>query len=519
MASVIKTKAGREVIDYMAKDYESFRQAMIDLIPKKLPEWTDRSEADFGIVLIELFAYMADILSYYQDRIANESFLATAQERRSIIHHLRLIGYELAPAAPASALLTLIVSNDEKDTIQINKGDQFATKSSSTEEDIIFEYTREQPLSINLNNLQKDSAGEGFKKYVGIPVQEGKTVPTNGEEKLGISDGSPNQSFRLSKPKMIKGSLKIWVKTPAKIDTWELRSSLIFSQHNDKHYFIETDENDYTTVYFGDNVYGQIPEIGAEIIATYRVGGGAGGNVGSNKITVISKSPQLQSLSLPANVTNEIPASGGKDRESIEHAIKFAPKVFRSLNRAVTEKDFINLALSYPGVAKARAVSSGWNKVTLYIVPESVQCQKPTDTFKEELIGFFEDKRMVGTFVNIQDPICVPFDIWLKVTVAYNYFADEIKKRVEEAIKALFKLDNVDFGQSMYLSKVYEAVEALDGVDDTYVYLFNRRDELEFKDKRKVKDGVVKLDVYEIPILGKLYIRAEGGLLREEGSS
>ena len=52
---------------------------------------------------------MGDILSYYQDRVANESFLGTAQTRRSIIQHLRLIGYRLGTAAPASAVLTLTV--------------------------------------------------------------------------------------------------------------------------------------------------------------------------------------------------------------------------------------------------------------------------------------------------------------------------------------------------------------------------------------------------------------------------
>ena len=45
----------RQIIDYMARDYESVKQAMISLIPSKLPSWTDRSEADFGIVLIEIF--------------------------------------------------------------------------------------------------------------------------------------------------------------------------------------------------------------------------------------------------------------------------------------------------------------------------------------------------------------------------------------------------------------------------------------------------------------------------------
>ena len=87
--ATINLNDNRQVIDYLARDYDSFRQALVDLIPSKLPEWTDRSEADFGIVLLELVAYMADILSYYQDRLANECFLATAQERRSVIQHLR----------------------------------------------------------------------------------------------------------------------------------------------------------------------------------------------------------------------------------------------------------------------------------------------------------------------------------------------------------------------------------------------------------------------------------------------
>jgi hypothetical protein len=121
----INTVNNRQVIDYMARDYESFKQAMIDLIPSKLPNWTDRSEADFGIVLIEIFAYMADILSYYQDRIANESFLATAQERRSVLQHLRLIGYEMGTASPASAMLTFTftVENARTGKVKIEQSD------------------------------------------------------------------------------------------------------------------------------------------------------------------------------------------------------------------------------------------------------------------------------------------------------------------------------------------------------------------------------------------------------------
>src|SRR5207244_9590089 len=123
--------------------YNSRLQAMQTLIPEKLPEWTDyQSQADFGNVLLQLFAHMGDILSYYQDRVANESFLETAQQRRSVIQHLRLIGYQLSTAAPASATLTLTVPAERTDIITINRGDAFATRPQRGAAPVRFDHTR-----------------------------------------------------------------------------------------------------------------------------------------------------------------------------------------------------------------------------------------------------------------------------------------------------------------------------------------------------------------------------------------
>src|SRR4026207_1902642 len=102
---VVNTAGAQPVIDYLTKDYAGFRQGMLNQIPLLLPRWTDRSEADFGVVLIELMAYVADILSYYQDRVANEAFLASATQRRSVADLLRLIDYQIDPGLAASALV------------------------------------------------------------------------------------------------------------------------------------------------------------------------------------------------------------------------------------------------------------------------------------------------------------------------------------------------------------------------------------------------------------------------------
>ena len=91
----------RRSLDYVTKDYEGYRQLMLDLIPQYAPEWTDTSQSDFGVVLIELLANGLDILSYYQDKNFNESFLATAKTRKAVINLCKMLGYELAHQTPA----------------------------------------------------------------------------------------------------------------------------------------------------------------------------------------------------------------------------------------------------------------------------------------------------------------------------------------------------------------------------------------------------------------------------------
>lgn len=82
-------------IDYLAKDYASFRAALLDLIPGRIPEWTDRHEADLGMTLVELLAYVGDQLSYYQDAVAQEAFLQTARQRASLRRHALLVDYRM----------------------------------------------------------------------------------------------------------------------------------------------------------------------------------------------------------------------------------------------------------------------------------------------------------------------------------------------------------------------------------------------------------------------------------------
>jgi hypothetical protein len=95
----------RPKIDYLAKDYQGFRRLMLDRLILLVPGWTERSAADLGIALVELLAYGADNLSYRQDAIANEAYLATARQRISVRRHARLVDYFMHEGCNARAFV------------------------------------------------------------------------------------------------------------------------------------------------------------------------------------------------------------------------------------------------------------------------------------------------------------------------------------------------------------------------------------------------------------------------------
>jgi hypothetical protein len=99
-------------IDYQAKDYASFRRTILDRLAVAMPDWRERHVPDVGIALVEVLAYVGDYLSYYQDAVATEAYLATARLRVSVRRHARLVDYALHEGCNARAWLVLIPETD-----------------------------------------------------------------------------------------------------------------------------------------------------------------------------------------------------------------------------------------------------------------------------------------------------------------------------------------------------------------------------------------------------------------------
>lgn len=101
-------------IDYLAKDYESFRELILDRLALIMPAWTETHAPDLGITLVELLAYAGDYLSYYQDAVATEAYLDTARQRISVRRHARLVDYLMHDGCNARAWLTLWIDVDQQ---------------------------------------------------------------------------------------------------------------------------------------------------------------------------------------------------------------------------------------------------------------------------------------------------------------------------------------------------------------------------------------------------------------------
>jgi uncharacterized phage protein gp47/JayE len=480
-------------VDYTSRDYTAIRQDMISLIDSFLPEWTSRDEADFGVTLIELFAYMGDLLNFYIDRAANEAFIVTASQRDSVLSIASLLDY--TPNGTTAAKVSLTFSNLSEDEIILPAGTQVATTAilSGDADQIIFETDEEITVPASVDGVVPGSET--------VTATQGVTVLN---ELLQTSNGTPNQSYRLFDSPVIEGSIRILVDGV----TYSFVTYLVDFSGNDPVFTIITNSNEITFVLFGDGIGGRIPPRNASITATYRVGAGDKGNVSSNTLIEI-----LTNFAPGLSVSNPEPATGGALSESTD-SIRFnATQSVRELNRAVTVKDYAALPIQVSGVAKANATSDAYNSITIYIAPFGdpglddfgdpsliFQSLEPT------VLAFLEDKKPPSTSITIQPPAYVDVNITMEITVFPQYLRSSVNSGVTSALEALLEFDNVTFEDRISLQDVLKEVAQVPGVNYTSITLLARGDGLQ----EGLNDIICAVN--EIPRVGILDITINGGI-------
>ena len=474
-------------VDYTSRDYASIREDLINLIPLYAPQWVSRDPADFGIVLLEMFAYMGDSLNYYIDRAANESFLSTASQRDSVLRIANVLGYTPVDSIPATTTLSFF--NSTAAPIVVPDGTQIASTTvvNGTNTQIIFETDAAVTVPANGN--------------ISVAATEGETVY---EEVVGTSDGTSDQEFILSDTPVISNSISVTVNDTV----YSPVTYIIDAGSSDAVFYSTTDADEVTTIIFGDGVSGRIPPANAEILVTYRIGGGAQGNVtvGTLNSIVTNFTPGL-------TVSNAAAASGGVDAESTDAIRLNAPASIRAIQRAVSLRDYADLALQVPGVAKATATSEVYSSINLYIAPAGDTgtdgSGNLTAVFQQlgnRIAQFFVDKTPPNVSITLLPPTFVGVNITVTVNALPQYKRSVVKSNAEKALQEILTFDNVQFADRISLHYVIEALAATQGVAYSNPTLIARVGAAQ----SGIADAVFALN--EIPRAGTILVTVTGGI-------
>lgn len=483
-------------IDYTSKDYSALRQSMLDFASQAWPQWNTSSEGDFGVIMLELFAYAGDIMSYYGDRITQEAYLPTATQRISLLNIAANLGYIPTNGTPSSGQV-VFQTTDPGPPVTVPQGTQVASSFSvaSTGEPAVFE---------TLTDVLVDGDG-------GIATADVLQGETETNIPIGVSDGTVGQAFTLPQLGVQDGTVNIFVQTTNTPEQWRQIDFLVDAGPDDKVFSVGTDQTGATFVTFGDNVNGVIPGLGFAISASYRIIIGSAGNLPAGAVASIVQA--VPGVSIPLLADNTTPNStamlGGSDPETNDQIRKNAPSAYRAQYRAVSPQDFSDLVLNVPGVLMATAVGNHSTSVSLYVLGPNYGA--PGDQLVSNILDYFEDKTLAGVSVSVVDPAIILTDVGssgspIQLNVLPNFSQAVVQANARAALQAYLSPPNVSFGQLLTVSDLYSVIRQVAGVNYAIIPLFTR------EDVAQTTTASIQFRPTEIPMVGTIYITSSGGI-------
>jgi hypothetical protein len=323
---------------------------------------------------------------------------------------------------------------------------------------------------------------------------------------------------RQATPQVLR--LEVSGTTPS--DDWQPVAHLLDSDEFGHDFAVETDNDGHPLIRFGDGEYGLAPPDGSTIAVDYRVGVGRAGNVGAESLAHLVNLETGDDWPDVSGVRNPLPAWGGIDPEPMAEVKRLAPPAFHTeQKRAVTEADYTAAAEKHPAVAKAVATfrwTGSWHTVFLTIDPLGRTDLPPElqDSIRNWVIRFTQ----AGYDLETDPPTFVPLEIEIDVCAARDHFRGHVEEAVLGALSnrlrsdgqpGFFHPDNFSFGQRLYLSQLYAAVEAVEGVDSAEVKVFQRFGKLP---NNELEQGYVPIGRLEVIRLDNDPNFQENGVLR-----
>src|ERR1700676_1224004 len=152
--TLIWNRPGLSSIAYRVGTHATFRASMLSALSDPgfaaLAPLTTRDDSDFSVALLDAFAVSADILTFYQERLANESYLRTAVQQRSVFELARLVGYQPSPGVSATAPLAFTLNDaiGSPDPVSVSAGTRVQSIPAPGQQPAVFE--TDAPLSARI---------------------------------------------------------------------------------------------------------------------------------------------------------------------------------------------------------------------------------------------------------------------------------------------------------------------------------------------------------------------------------
>jgi hypothetical protein len=501
-------------IDYTNRDFNSLRSALIARVQQSIPEWQGTDPADFGVALVETFAYMGDLINYYIDRIANESFIYTANQRQSLLNLSRIYGY--SPTGYKAASVDITITNNSNNTYTISDGSVISGEINNNGVFSTIYFTLDSQVMLAPNTPTTVTATHGRPSILDYPAQNSTDIAG---KIIGYSDGTSNQIFPINSDNVLEDSVVVYVLNGTTYEQWSKIDHIVDANQNSTVYQIYFDEFDQLYIQFGNGLSGSIPQVNAAIKVQYSIGGGVIGNIPNNTLNTLYygfdstytpySSSDLAIINSNLTINNTITATvtglgtGGSDPETNSSIRVNAANALSPFYRAITLSDYEKLVMNSSFVGKAKASADVWNSVNLYIAPISTgSAYDPYPLYDSGNIGLLTDKwttltssvypviqpyTQIGVAVTLLPPTYVPVKITVEYTRDLRFTNDQVSNNIKTILRAGFSYQGTDFNAIVTPEVIEAALRAAPGVTNAYVTILDTNSGT----SRKILNGAV----------------------------
>jgi hypothetical protein len=500
-------------IDYTGRDYYSLRDALITRVKDRVntnstSKWYGNDPADFGVALIEAFSYMGDVVSYYIDRIANESSIFTATQRESIYNLAIGLGY--TPSGYKSATCSVrFTRTTSGSTATIPAGTQVTGTVTVNDTTVRLTFTTTEAAAFGSSDTVITVPGTHGEYVSTRPANAASGAGDIAGELIGRSDGTAFQSYAFRESQVVDGTTTVYVKTGDVYGVWNKVEQLIDYSPVDSVYRLNTNANNTVYITFGDGVSGAIPVNHADIKADYLYGGGTIGNIPIGALSYISYvpgDPNVSAYNATYTVTNTTVGTGGVDPESIDSIKANAPLATTALNRAVSLSDYISLAQQNTLVGKANAISTVWSNVTVYVAPrrdanstDYYPGKNETNTalttewtdLQTSVVTSFEDKTQIGVQLTISPPTYSNVSVGITYSKFPQFTAAVVEAYIQEYIEEYYSFLTNSFGQVIHPEEIEFLLRYAPGINNVKVTTLYRTGEAAIRNSLSATAGEI----------------------------